>query len=144
MILSLRVEGLAALTPSNVVLSSSSPTASQLRSSYSQFGQTGSNLSAAITAHRVKESRCNVKIVKAIMSRKDDHSKPSFFNERQEHVDITEATANVVYINSAIRSKFGDDYVVVTADGLKIEDSSGTQGNLSEVNVCQLINVDTF
>ena len=41
---------------------------------------------------------------------------------------LTEATANIYYITGMIQNKWGKDFVLVTGDGLKIEDSSGIQG----------------
>ena len=45
-------------------------------------------------------------------------------------VFLTEATANIYmyYISGVIQNKWGKDFVLVTGDGLKIKDSSGTQG----------------
>ena len=54
--------------------------------------------------------------------------KPEFTLQTQPFVDVTESTANVIYITSAIQSKWGSQYVLVTSDGLQIEDGSGTQG----------------
>lgn len=44
------------------------------------------------------------------------------------YVDITEATANVTYLSHAIQNKWGSDHVIVSSDGLPIDDCSGTQG----------------
>ena len=46
---------------------------------------------------------------------------------------MTEGTANIHYITSVVQQKFGSEYTVVTGDGLRIEDSSGTQGLLLSV-----------
>ena len=46
----------------------------------------------------------------------------------QLFVDITEETANVNYIMTFVKRKWGERYMLCTSDGLPIEDSSGTQG----------------
>ena len=59
-----------------------------------------------------------------------------FMAQNQTFVDVTETTANLHYIiSTAIQRKWGPEYVVVTSDGLKLDDSSGTQGMLSCDNV---------
>lgn len=54
--------------------------------------------------------------------------RPEFTPQNQTFVDLTEATANVNYVTSVIQRRWGSEYVMVTSDGLKIDDSSGTQG----------------
>ena len=68
----------------------------------------------------------NVKVVKATM--KTGGGKAEFTPQTQTFVDVTESTANVNYITSAVQRKWGSQYVLVTSDGLQIEDGSGTQG----------------
>ena len=57
-----------------------------------------------------------------------DGGKPQFERVGQVFVNITEATANLMHVLTAVREDFGEDYVVVTAEGLEVKDSSGTQG----------------
>ena len=38
------------------------------------------------------------------------------------------STASVDYIRSAVQKRWGSDHVLITTDGLEIEDHSGTQG----------------
>ena len=72
-----------------------------------------------------------MKIVQAEMvPSNDSNKKPSFNKLGQTFIDLTEATANIHYVTSVVQQKFGPVHVVVTGDGLKIEDSSGTQGDL--------------
>ena len=52
-------------------------------------------------------------------------------SESDRCFDVTEATANFHYISSTIQRKWGQEYILVTYDGLKLDDSSGTQGMLS-------------
>ena len=54
--------------------------------------------------------------------------KPEFDPMEQLYVCLTEATANVDYVLNTVQWKWGNDRVLVTADGLKIEDCAGTQG----------------
>lgn len=82
--------------------------------------------SQLFTATRKTQST-NVKIVQASMKRLSG-GKMDFTPQNQTFVDVTEATANLHYVSSAIERKWGPEYVLVTADGLKLDDSSGTQG----------------
>ena len=54
--------------------------------------------------------------------------KVEFAHIGQTFMDVTESSANVHYIGNAIQRKWGNDYILVTGDGLQIEDSCGTQG----------------
>ncbi|MDA8009024.1 MAG: hypothetical protein MPK75_04815 [Alphaproteobacteria bacterium] len=66
--------------------------------------------------------------------------KPTFSTLGQTFVEVTEATANVTFIKHAIQQKWGSEYTLVTADGLELEDCSGTQGkHHSLMHVLQLI-----
>lgn len=46
----------------------------------------------------------------------------------QTFVEMSEAPANVLHVTAAAQRMFGEDYVVVTADGLEVKDGPGTQG----------------
>ena len=46
------------------------------------------------------------------------------------HIDLVDATANVEFVNGTIQKRWGNDYVVVTNDGLELEDVPATQGQL--------------
>ena len=61
-----------------------------------------------------------------ILSRKN--KKPDFETIGQMYVEVTETTANVVNIKQTVRDQWGDEYTIVTTEGLEIEDSSATQG----------------
>ncbi len=76
----------------------------------------------------------NVKIVKAMM-KPGANGRPEFTPLTQTFVDVTESTANTTYILNAVQRKWGAQYVIVTSDGLQIEDGSGTQGRLKTVFV---------
>lgn len=68
----------------------------------------------------------NVKLVQTVMSRQP--SGKLSFNRVGQSVDVTEATANVTYIQLVIQQKWGHHYTLVTADGLELEDCQSTQG----------------
>ena len=46
----------------------------------------------------------------------------------QLYVCLTEATANVNYVLHTVQRRWGADQVLVTADGLKVDDCAGTEG----------------
>ena len=69
-----------------------------------------------------------MKIVKASYLKSFIGGKGEFQKLGQTYVSVSEATANVRYISSVIKEKWGEDYVLVTSDCLELEDSSGTQG----------------
>ena len=48
----------------------------------------------------------------------------------QTYILVDEDTANVEYINCEVQRIWGPEYIIVTADGLPIESSSGTKGTL--------------
>ena len=79
-----------------------------------------------------KGNTINVKVTQATMKRLPN-GKHEFTNTGQAFVDVTESTANVDYITNAIQRRWGSDYQLVTADGLQLEDSSGTQGKSYEL-----------
>ncbi len=75
-------------------------------------------------------SSINLKILQAIM-KKGTGNRPEFKPVHQEFVEVTESTANVRYLTHIIKEKWGSEYILVTADGIRIEDSSGTQGKIT-------------
>ena len=44
------------------------------------------------------------------------------------HLDISESTANVRHILEEVQQRWGEEYMLVTLDGLELEDCEGTQG----------------
>ena len=58
--------------------------------------------------------------------------KCEFTNHGQTFVDVTESTSNVNYVRNVVQKRWREEYTLVTADGLEIEDSSGTQGRYSD------------
>ena len=77
-----------------------------------------------------KEQSVKVKIVQATM--KKTTGRPEFTQLNQTFITVTDTTANVDYISSAVQRKWGADHVLVTADGLRLDDSAqGTPTRLS-------------
>ena len=76
-----------------------------------------------------------MKVVQARISGISGKGRPNFEMMGQMFIEVCERTSNVAYILTQIQREFGQDYVVVTADGLEVKDSSGTQG-MSEIYAC--------
>ena len=57
-----------------------------------------------------------------------ENDKPIFSRQGQIFVNITDSSTNLTHILTGVREEFGDEYVVVTADGLEVRDFSRTQG----------------
>lgn len=72
-----------------------------------------------------KGNSFSLKIVLAWMT--FSGSKYEFEEKDQAFVTITESTSNVPYITSTAKTAFDKDIVLVTANGLPINDSSGTR-----------------
>ena len=69
----------------------------------------------------------SVKILQALFKRLPT-GKPEFIPVGQHFLDLSEANANVPYINRAVKSHWGKEYCLVSAEGLKFEDCDSTQG----------------
>lgn len=69
----------------------------------------------------------NVKIVKSTLI-KLPNGKVDFDRQEQVHISVNESSANVHTITNAVQAKWGASYIVVTGDGLPVDDSAGTQG----------------
>ena len=74
-----------------------------------------------------KKASVHLKVFQANVSNTPG-GKFEFHKLGQTFIDVNDWTANVVYITRVVEKKWGGVYVLVTSDGLKIEDSSGTQG----------------
>lgn len=96
---------------------------------------TGSGFSRPIFPSSAKsKTSVNIKVVQANVT-KSQGGKFEFHKLGQTFIDVNESTANVFYITGVVEKKWGREYVLVTSDGLKIEDSSGTQGTCMGVTV---------
>ena len=56
------------------------------------------------------------------------NGKPTFESIDVFYVDIDEATSNVPSLLKAVQEEYGDNYVLLTNDGLMIKDSPATRG----------------
>ena len=59
--------------------------------------------------------------------------KVEFVQEAQMHIDLAESTANVEHVTKEVQQRWGPNYVIITSDGLQLEDCEGTQGRLCDV-----------
>lgn len=89
-----------------------------------------------------KGNTINVKVIQATMKRQPN-GKYEFSSTGQAFIDVTDSTANVNYITNVVQKRWGSDFQLVTADGLQLEDSSGTQGacHSSHVKLPLYINI---
>ena len=76
-----------------------------------------------------KGASVSVKVVQSSIS-KLSSGKLDFEKLGQTFVKVNESTANVDFITTCIQRRWGYDYVLVTNDNLRVEDSAGTQGNV--------------
>jgi hypothetical protein len=92
------------------------------------FSTLGSATSSIIPVGK-KNSNPTLKIFKGTIVKK---SNGHLAVERigQTFVTITDSTANVPYLTHHVKEKWGQNYVLVSNDAIRIEDSSGTQGGL--------------
>ena len=74
----------------------------------------------------------NIRIIRPKMDRAQS-GKIEFTQEAQMHLDVIESTANVEHIVKEVQQRWGEEYVIVTLDGLELENCEGTQG---ENTVC--------
>ena len=70
----------------------------------------------------------NVKVVKARMIKSTNGKQVEFDKLKEVHISLDEHTANVHVVTGAAKNTWGSGYIVVTADGLEVDDSAGTQG----------------
>ena len=69
---------------------------------------------------------CSLKVIVGRMY--FDHAKPEFERVDQIFISIVEVTATLPHILSEVKQHAGEDYVIVTGDGLEVKESSGTEG----------------
>jgi len=60
--------------------------------------------------------------------------KPEFYYQQKPVIEINATTANFEYILGVVRGKWGKEYVLVTQDGLMLEESPATQGIACSTN----------
>ena len=71
----------------------------------------------------------SIKITKATMKKPASGSKkPEFYATGQTYIELVDATANVEFVLGTIQKRWGNNFVLVTNDGLELEDVPATQG----------------
>lgn len=65
-------------------------------------------------------SHCCIQVVKASVAK----GKPEFEVDGQLVLDLNESTASLDFILSSVRDKWGSHYILVTNDGIEIEETS--------------------
>ncbi len=88
-----------------------------------------------------KEATVNIKIIRARMETSRS-GKSEFTQEAQMHLDISESNANVQHVLEEVQQRWGEDYMLVTLDGLELEDCEGTQGK--HTGSCSLSMIATY
>ena len=96
--------------------------------------QTPSFFRSIIPSSRGKVPGGTLKVLLARMETTRS-GRASFTPESQMFIDLTEATATVDYILTAIHRQWGDHITMVSCDGLEFSNSPGSQGKLS-LNGC--------
>ncbi len=84
-----------------------------------------------IIASTKKEPVCTIKVVKAKMIGGGTSGKVEFEAQKQMHIEVIESSANVPSILKQIRRQWGDEYNLVSNDGLVMEDCEGTRGKFN-------------
>lgn len=70
----------------------------------------------------------NIKIVQASFAMVS--GKINLTKQEQMYIPLQETNANVPYVTNIMQQNWGFEYVLITADGLKLQDSPGTRGTM--------------
>ena len=60
----------------------------------------------------------------------NEEKKPAFQKYDQVFIPMEESSGTLPFVLAAVRDQVGDEYIIVTPDGLEVRDSAGTQGIL--------------
>lgn len=74
-----------------------------------------------------KKSKSRLKIIRANL-RYASNGRPQFESIDVLYVDITEANANVAFLLKLVQEEYGDNYIMLTSEGLTVKDSPATRG----------------
>ena len=78
----------------------------------------------------------NIKIIRASMITTTGRA-ANFKILGQTFLEIVDSTANLEYVEAIVQKRWGSEYVIITNDGLKLEDSSAMQGTvIQSVHAC--------
>ena len=75
-----------------------------------------------------KKLTISIKVVKAQMYFSKKGVKPEFLSLNQMYIDLNESNANVSHVSEVVKKQWGSEYIIVTTNGLEIDDSPATQG----------------
>ena len=75
-----------------------------------------------------KYGTCNVKVLRAEKIVDPLSGKVEFKTMEKGYVDMKSSTANITYLQSCIKKMWGEEYSVVSNDGLPIVDNQASRG----------------
>ena len=84
----------------------------------------------------------SVKIIKATMVKTG--KRVTFEKGEVTYVEIQESSANIDYISREIQLLWGEEYHIVTPDGMEVKDCSGTRGKINDLIWHNLITSNNF
>eukprot|EP00731_Ephydatia_muelleri_P035416 Em0122g4a len=73
-------------------------------------------------------SSFTLKVVVARIVSGNEEKKPVFQKYDQVFIPMEESSATLPFVLAAVRDQVGDEYIIVTPDGLEVRDSAGTRG----------------
>lgn len=95
-------------------------------SSTPDFTPSSSGFQSVIQSRRPQSY--SLKVIKAEIIQTRHRKKIEFKQITQTFIELMDSTANVEYILSVVQRRWGPDFIIVTHDGLPIEESPATQG----------------
>ena len=104
--------------------SSRCTTAGGVHGPSSSLSSTSPTFRSVTAAHK---KAYNIKIIRASMISTTGRA-ANFKILGQTFLEIVDSTANLEYVEAIVQKRWGSEYVIVTNDGLKLEDSPATQG----------------
>eukprot|EP00731_Ephydatia_muelleri_P007940 Em0004g278a len=73
-------------------------------------------------------SSFTLKVVVTRIVSGNEEKKPVFQKYDQVFIPMEESSATLPFVLAAVRDQVGDEYIIVTPDGLEVRDSAGTRG----------------
>lgn len=112
---------------STTLSATAGPSQSRLAPSWTGFTSVAHGGPSKCTARKAIPVTQTLKIAVANITQFDG-DKPLFEKRDQVFVSITETSANQPNILAAVQEQLGNEFVIVSADGFEVKESSGTQG----------------
>ena len=106
----------------------STPLSEDVRSSPGSSRGSSSGFQSVVYRHQSTGQSYSLRVIKAEPIQTRHKKKIEFKEISQIFVELEEATANVNYILGVVKRKWGPNYIIVTSDGLPIEEGSATKG----------------